>query len=258
MIKQIVLLVVTSLAALVFWLVTKPLIEGPLNFQEVETWLWPLVFLGILGGLLALSFLLLEQWTAWLVTALNLVIFAFLFYPQEIIIWGGVVIAFFFQLSARKTIQRERNNRLHLDLKLTIDHGLRRLITSILILVSFGYFLSSGVQQIVDKKELPGAVRKTVQVVVGSYVSENLEQENPSLRAQATEGVLNQITNFLKPYFVFFPPVLAFGLFLILQGLSAIFIWLAVIMAWLVFWFLKLLKLVTIEKQPKEAEVINF
>src|SRR3989344_6309599 len=125
MIKQIVLLVVTSLAALAFWLVAKPLIEGPLNFQQVETWLWPLVFLGILGGLLALSFLLLEQWTAWLVTALNLVIFALLFNPREIIIWGGVVIAFFFQLSARKTIQRERNNRLHLDLKLTIDHGLR-------------------------------------------------------------------------------------------------------------------------------------
>ena len=145
-----------------------------------------------------------------------------------------------------------------MDLKLTIDHGLRRLITSILILVSFGYFLSSGVQQIVDKKELPGAVRKTVQVVVGSYVSENLEHENPSLRAQVTEGVLNQITNFLKPYFVFFPPVFAFGLFLILQGLSAIFIWLAIVMALLVFWLLKLLKLVKIEKESKEAEIINF
>lgn len=258
MLKQIILLVVTTVAALVFWLVTKPLIEGPLNFQAVETWLWPLVLLCLLGGLLALSFLLLDKRATWLAMGLNLVIFAILFNPREIITWGGVAIALFFQLYARKVIQGEKNNHLRVNLKLTVDPGLRRLITSILILVSFGYFLSSGVQAAAQNKELPGAVRKTVQVVVGSYVGENLETQSPSLRAQATETVLSQITNFLDPYFIFLPPILAFSLFLILQGLSAVFIWLAVAMTLFLFWLLKILRVVKIEKASKEADVINF
>ncbi|TSC75023.1 MAG: hypothetical protein G01um101444_70 [Parcubacteria group bacterium Gr01-1014_44] len=262
MLKQIILLAVTTVAALVFWLVTKPLIEGPMSagwrIQAVETWLWPLVLLCLLAGLLALSFLLLDQWATWLVMGLNLIIFALLFNPTNIITWGGVAIALFFQLYARKIIQGEKNNHLRINLKLTVDPGLRRLITSVLILISFGYFLSSGVQAAAQKKELPGAVRKTVQVVVGSYVSENLEIANPSLRAQATETVLSQITNFLNPYFVFLPPIFAFSLFLILQGLSTIFIWLAVAMTLFLFWFLKVLKVIKIEKASKEADVINF
>lgn len=258
MLKQIVLLVVTSVAALAFWLVTKPLIEGPLNFQAVETWLWPLILLCFLGCLLALSFLLLDRRATYVAMGLNLGIFALLFDPRKIIVWGGVVIALLFQLYARQVIQGEKNNHLKINLKLTVDPGLRRLVTSILILVSFGYFLSGGLQAAAQKKELPGAVRTTVQVVVGSYIGENLEMENPSLRAQATETILGQITNFLNPYFVFLPPILAFGLFLVLQGLSSIFIWLAVAMTLFLFWFLKVLKVVKIETASKQAEVINF
>lgn len=256
--KQIVLLAVTAGVALIFWLVTKPLIEGPLNFQAVETWLWPLILLCLLGCLLALSFLLLERWATYAAMSLNLGIFALLFDPREVIVWGGVVIALLFQLYARRIIQGEKNNHLKINLKLTVDPGLRRLITSILILVSFGYFLSSGLQAIAQKKELPGVVRKTVQVVVGGYIGENLETENPSLRAQATETIIGQVTNFLNPYFVFLPPILAFGLFLVLQGLSSVFIWLAVAMTLFLFRLLKVLKVVKIETASKQAEVINF
>ncbi len=258
MLKQFLLVALTSVAALVFWMVTKPLIVGPVNFQETFFWLWPLTLLVILAGLMALSFLLLEPKIIWLVMALNLIIFALLFNPKEITIWGGVALAFFFQFSAREITRKEKNNRLRFNFPSIVWSGVGRLITSILILISLAYFLSSGAQATAQKKELPGAVRQVVEVVVGSYIGENLEGQNPRLRAQATEAVLQKINNFFNPYFVYLPPIFAFSLFLILQGLSIIFIWLAVLWAWLIFWILKLLKIVRIEKEPKEAEVINF
>lgn len=256
--KQFILLAITLVAAFIFWLITKPLIIGMANFQAVSVWLWPLILLVILVGMLALFLLLLEARMIWLGVALNLIIFALLFNPKEVIVWGGVAVAFLFQLSAWKIIKKESGNRLHLNLKSILLPGIGRLVTSILILVSFAYFLSSDVQKATQRKELPEVVRKTVQVVVGSYISENSESQNPSLRARATETMLAQITNFLKPYFVFLPPILAFSLFLILQGLRVVFVWLAIFWTLLVFWVLKLLKLVKIEKEEKEAEVIEF
>lgn len=256
--KKIFLLATIFLAALIFWLMVKPLMTGPVDFQEISIWLWLLVLLAILTGTMALSFLLLKPKMIWLAIASNLAIFILFFNPREAIVWGGAMAALLFQIFAWRAIGGENGNRLRLDLKSVLRPGLVRLVTSILILISFGYFLSGGVREAAQRKELPEAIRKTVQMVVGNYVSENLESQSPSLRAKAAEKLLDQINNFLKPYFVFLPPILAFSLFLVLRGLSAIFVWLAVFWALLIFWVLKLLKLVKIEKEPKEAEVIQF
>lgn len=256
--KQYILLAVAILAALGFWLVTKPLFGQPFSFGQVGSWLWPMVFLAFLTGLMVLSFLLLDSRKSWLVIIINLAVFVFLFNPTEIVLWGGVGMALLLQLSARQAVQGESKNRLRLNLRSALHSGIGRLITSILILVSFAYFLNSGIREEAQRNELPGIVRQAVQVVVAGYIGEGLERQNPSLRAQATETVLNQITNFLKPYFVFVPPVMAFGLFLILQGLSFVFVWLGIILAMLIFWILKLLKLVTIDKETAEKELIKF
>jgi len=49
---------------------------------------------------------------------------------------------------------------------------------------------------------------------------------------------------------------LAFGLFLILWGLSWIFIWLSVLLGMLIFWILKKTKVVSIEERDIKAEVL--
>lgn len=256
--KQIILLATALAAVLVFWLTTRPLIAGSVSFQEASVWLWPLILLAILTGLLALSFLLLDSRAIWLVIALNLIIFILLFNPKEVVAWGGAAVALLFQFSAWKITKRENENHLRLNLKSILRPGIARLTASFLILISFAYFLSGGVREAAQKKELPESIRRTVQVIVGNYVSENLEGQNPSLRARGTETALKQINRFLDPYFIYLPPILAFSLFLILQGLSAVFIWLALVWVLPVFWVLKLLKLVKIKKEPKEAEVVEF
>ncbi|OGN32650.1 MAG: hypothetical protein A3I92_02150 [Candidatus Yanofskybacteria bacterium RIFCSPLOWO2_02_FULL_43_10b] len=256
--KRIILLLVTVGAAFVFWMVTKPLFEQSFDFQNIGSWLWPLGFLAAFVGLQALVFLLLDRKIVWLSVFLGLGVFAFVFNPKEILVWAGVAIALLLQWSAWRAIKGESQNKLRFHLRSNLHSGMGRLVTSILILISFAYFLNSGIREEVRRRELPNFVRQTVQVVVGNYVDENLEAKSPSLRAQLTEKVLDQITNYLKPYFVVLPPILTFGLFLILQGLSFIFVWLGMILAMLIFRVLKILKLVKIEVESREAEILKF
>ena len=60
----------------------------------------------------------------------------------------------------------------------------------------------------------------------------------------------------LKPYFQYAPPLLAFGLFLVLWGLSWFFIQLSVLVGMLMFWILKKTNFVKIEKKNIEAETL--
>lgn len=84
----------------------------------------------------------------------------------------------------------------------------------------------------------------------------------PQERQQAENQIINQIwtqaTDFLGPYFQYLPPILAFGLFLILQGLSFIFVWLAVAVSIFLFWAMKKSGLVRIGIEQKEAETVEF
>src|SRR3989344_4844508 len=255
--KRIIALLLSAAAALSFWLTAKPLFSQSFDFKSMG-WLWPLGLLALFVGLQALVFLLLDRKIIWLSVFLNLAVFALVFNPKEILIWAGAAIALLLQWLAWRAIKGESQNRLCFNLRSNLHSGMGRLVTSVLILISFAYFLNSGIREEAQKKELPNFVRQTAQIVVGNYADESLEAGNPGLRAKLTEKVLSQLTAYLKPYFTFLPPVLAFGLFLILQGLSFIFVWLGIILAMLIFRVLKILKLVKIEIESREAEVVKF
>ena len=54
------------------------------------------------------------------------------------------------------------------------------------------------------------------------------------------------------------PPILAFGLFLVLQGLSFIFVWLTAGLSVFIFWVLKKAGWVRLKIVQKEAEELEF
>ncbi|MBI2676967.1 MAG: hypothetical protein HYX21_03440 [Candidatus Yanofskybacteria bacterium] len=257
MTKKILLAGTTCALSLFFWLKAKPWIADPLRFQEVDVWLWPVVMLIAYTALLALSLLLLPKLYKLLAIFFNLAIFLIFFGVDQVIL-AGAGLAFLIQLSAVKAVQNAGENSLRFKFVPALKSGISRLLTSVFILISFAYFLSPGVQASAQNKELPQGIRKTIQIVVGNYIGENLEIQNPRLKAETNNYIISQVTTFLQPYFKFLPPILAFGLFLILQGISVVFVWLAVLLAFIVFWILKMRGLVKIEKKPMEAEIINF
>lgn len=255
--KKIVLIAVTVAMAFLFWWKLRPWIDDPLRFGDFDIWLWPVILFVLLAGLSGLSFLLLPKKFKLILVLANFLIFLLFFGVKEILLLG-VAISVLFQWSALNAVQGESNNRLHFKFKSVLKTGMSRLVTSLFILISFAYFVSPVVQASAVKNELPSGIQKTIQILVGNYVGENLEAQNPRLKAETTSLVLRQINNFLKPYFKFLPPILAFALFIVLQGLSVVFVWLSVLLAFLIFIFLKIAGLVKIEKKPKEAETISF
>ncbi len=257
MVKKIIFVLVTGASSFVFWWKVLPWINDPLRFQVIGVWLWPLISFVALLALMSLSFLLLPKIFRLGAVFLNFLAFAIFFGTNQILLLG-VAVSFLFQFFAVRATDSEKENRLVFNFSSVLRTGIARLVTSLLILVSFAFFLSVGVQSSVNKKELPLSVQKTIQVVVGNYIGENLEVQNPRLKAETSSQVISQINTFLRPYFKFLPPILAFGLFAVLQGLSFVFVWLAILLAFILFSILKLTGLIKIDKKPKEAEILIF
>ena len=255
--KRIILALIVAVLPFVFWFKIQSWINDPLRFQEQSIWLWPLALFIVFNAFLCLSFLLLSKGLKFVVILSNFLAFLLFSGFNEILLLG-VAISFLFQLVSMSVISKESKNRLQFKFYSALKPGLSRLVTSLLILISFVYFLSSGVQASVRKKELPPSIQKTIQVIVGNYVGENLEIQNPRLKAETSSQVLGQINEFLQPYFKFLPPILAFALFIILQGLSFIFVWLSLLLAFIIFAVFKKTGLIRIDKKPQEAEVISF
>src|SRR5205814_516175 len=111
------------------------------------------------------------------------------------------------------------------------------------IMISFAYYLSPGVQASAKTDKLPPTfaeiVKKTVYGFTEQQASSLSPAEKQTLVSQATDQVLGRITEFLRPYFKYLPPVIAFGLFLILQAMGFVFVWFSVWLAMLIFFMLK-------------------
>ncbi|MBI2057898.1 MAG: hypothetical protein HYT63_02855 [Candidatus Yanofskybacteria bacterium] len=257
MLKKVFLTGVTCIFSFVFWFKVNLWIDDPLRFRDINIWLWPAVILIIFVALLALSFLLLPRLYKLLAIFFNLAIFLIFFGVDQVIL-AGAGLALLIQLSAVSAVKSSGDNSLRFKFIPALKSGVSRVLTSVFILISFAYFLSPGVQASSKSQELPQGIKKTIQIVIGNYIGENLEIQNPRLKAETNNYVIKQITNFSKPYFKFLPPILAFGMFLILQGVSFVFIWLAILLAFIVFSIFKVSGLVRIEKKPKEAEVLVF
>lgn len=257
MMRKLILVGITGISAFAFWWRTEPWINDSSRFSDVSAWLWPLILFILLSALFCLSFLLLPQKLRLLTVSLNLIAFVVFFGVKEVLLLA-VAIPFLFQLSAISVIENESENRLKFKFRSILRPGMARLITSLLILVSFAYFLSPVIQSSAEKKEIPPVIQKTIQMLVGNYVGEDLGAESPRLKAETTSLLLREVSDFLQPYFKFLPPILAFALFIVLQGLSVIFVWLSILLAFIIFMILKMTGLVKIEKESKEAEKISF
>lgn len=255
MIKKISLLVAVGVAAFLFSLTVQPWLKDPLNWSKASLGLWPLFWLVIFSSLLAMFFMLVEDW-GWKLLVTGVVLTEFwLMLGGDNLALIGLILAFFFQLSASRIIEQEKKNRLIFNIRGILKIGTMRILTSVLVVISFAYFLSSDVRSIVKNEELPFGLTETVKVVVDNYVG---EQASPQLRVQVAQEAIQQINHFLKPYFKFFPPLLAFGLFLALQGVSFIFLWLSLLLSFLIFNLLKACHWAVLIKSPKEAETIVF
>jgi len=159
-------------------------------------------------------------------------------------------------LNARLNAVQELQESTKVNPRLILRRGLTPIIIGYFVLISFAAYQSPVVEAIQKRERLPTVsevfIKNVVDGTIGSRVDDPSQREQVVGRV-ATETIGN-INNFLKPYFRYTPPILAFGLFLVLWGLSFIFIWLSVFAGMFVFWILKKTNIVKIEKYNVEAE----
>jgi len=260
--KKIIALGVLAGFSTIFWYWIKPWVTNPLSLSDINVSLWPLVVFLFLIALEGVVIMLLRP--KWLRVFVILVVATPFF-----IIFGFhqlYIVAFFLmfglQWSAISNLESETEERIKVNIRQIMRRGLPNMITSLLVLISFAYFLSPTTQATGQNQQLPPSIQiiieKTIDTFSKDQTSNLSESQKESFLNQASNEVVRQFSIFLEPYFKYLPPILAFGLFLVLHGLSFIFVWFSVLIAMLLFLILKKSGVIRIGIASKEVETLEF
>lgn len=256
-------LILVGLVSLLFWFWVKPWIESPLQLSaDYNTWIKPVVALVILVAIEGLVLLMVTQrYWRWGITIAASVPY-FVVFGLHGLYWTVVPIAVLLQMYAGHEIHSEADERLKVNIKQTMRRGLPFIVTSILIMISFAFYLGPATQLAAHQQELSPSVKSIVERTVSIFASPEIKNLPPAQRqsflTQVAGEVIGQFNYILKPYFKYLPPILAFSLFLVLQGLSFIFVWLATGIAALLFMVLKKSGFIRIRLVQKESEELDF
>ncbi len=258
MYKKAILIAAVGVFACLFWFWAKPWIDSPARFLQVSIWLKPLLTFAILTSAIGLSFLLLKDYVLKILTSVLAGLPFFFVFGFNQFYLGAFVLMLLIFMYAMRNVQAEANERTKINIRVIMQKGLPRIVTALLIMLSFAFFFSPNIQASAKSKQLPPSFKQAIERTVDSFLGGQVKNLSPQERKQAENQVANQVmeqfTAFLSPYIQYLPPILAFGLFLILQGLSFIFVWLAVLVSALLFWAMKKSGLVRIQVVQKEAE----
>lgn len=171
----------------------------------------------------------------------------------------GVAVLIGLLFFSRFQINSELNERFKVNPRVILRRGLMGVVLGIFVLISFAAYQSPLAKEIERSQNLPSGTELFIRDIVANTIGprvEGGEAEKQTVISQITSKTFREINTFLKPYFQFAPPLLAFGLFLVLWGLSWFFIWLSVLVGILIFWILKKTKMVMIEEKDVKAEVL--
>lgn len=217
-----------------FILLIAVLVLGYVLFQKRR---WSLSTAGIIGAL----FLVFFGWH-WL----NLV---------------AVGIFSLFNLWSANRVRREIVERKVLNISDAFYHGLTPVVLGLFVMISFAAYQSPLLSDIKKSNKLPGQSQVFIQQIVDKTVGQKIpDSASPAQRQKLINEVVTQtiqeFNRILKPYFQYAPPLLAFGLFLILSGLSFIFVWLGIVVGMVLFWILRKTHVVNVEERDVKAEVL--
>jgi hypothetical protein len=262
MYKKASLLIAVGILSVLFWIWIEPWVASPTRFADYGLWLKPLLALGALSSLIGFSLMFLKSFgVRVLVSVLAGLPFLFVFESNQYFL-GAFALMIILHLYAVRNIHEQTTQRIKINIREIMNHGLPMVITPLLVLVSFAFYFSPAVQTSAQTKQLPPTVKQVVENTVSSFLGQEIQslppQERKQAESQLVSEVINQLTKFAEPYFKFFPPILAFGLFLILQGLSFVFVWLGVAISVLLFWVLKKAGAVRLKMVQKEVEELEF
>lgn len=259
MAKRGVLLFLVLISALFFWASTDRWIQNPVwSLADVSPWLVPMISLVVLAAMLGIAFMLIpDYWLKVSASVLSAVPFIIIFGIAPIY-FGAALVMVALHLNAIARISDELNSRIKMTAKHIVRRGIGMIILPHLLLISFAYYQTPAVKNAGKDFKLPsaisGAIESTTQTFLGPQLQELPLAERKRVESQIVNQTIHKFTDIARPYFKYLPPVLAFGLFLALQGLSPIFFELGSFLALFVFLVLKNSGFVVVVEKDVRAE----
>lgn len=214
----------------------------------------------LLTAVVVLGYILFQQkkW-AWLISLLVGLTFLSYFGINKINI-VAVAISVVLNYWSAARVRREVGERRVLNIPDAFYHGLFPVILGLFIMISFAAYQSPLAEEIKGADQLPNQSQIFFQQIVDKTIGQKINATDPAQRERLIKEISSQtfqeVNSFLRPYFQYAPPVLAFGLFLILWGLSFVFIWLGGAVGMLLYWILKMTRVVRVEEHDVKAEVL--
>ena len=257
--KQITIISTTTALAIAFWALAKPWVESLHKFSEIELWVAPLAVLVLLASATALAYALLPKRRLMLaIPALigltYLIVFGFHWLN---FIAAGLIMAL--HAVAIRYTSTEIASRIKLDINRIVRHGIGYILLPLLLAVSFGYYLSPSIQLQAAKQGVSPTFREVASRTMDAFLKteDGTNDEKQEAKSAALEKLYDLYDRQVQPYRQYFPPVLAFGLFIALWGLSFILIPVSVWTAHGMFAILRRTGFVKVEELDIKAERIN-
>lgn len=258
--KSYLLYSANAIAALLFWFfVHKLVFTGFLNENFI---VGSLILLLFLSSMLLMSLVFLKSTLSrFLLIACVAVPFFILFGLSPSYFTGFLVMLGFYFLAGRD-IQDDLTRSVRISIRAISSQNLWLIITPLFVMISLGYYQTPAVQESSRQGVLPSQIQRVVQNTAAFAIEKEIinvpAQQRQQFERQLINQVVSQISRAIKPYVRFIPPLLAFGLFLILQGLSFIFVYLALPISITLFHLLKKVKFFEIGSKKVEADVLKF
>ena len=259
--KNLGILIVVTALSILFWFSADRWILSPARFTDLSVLVPLLVSFIILVSSAVIAFLVLNRYVFKMILVFLLIIPFFIFFKFSFYYLLSATFMIWFQMYAVKLIREEAAERHKINIRMILRRGAPPILTAFFIMISFAYFLSPAVQSIAYEKTLPPTFNQAVRQVFTTMFRGDLEQLPPEER-QKTENefvsqAVKQANEIASPFFQYMPPFIAFGLFLALQGLKFVFVWLVLGIGITTFSLLRKLNFFRITEIQVKSEILE-
>ena len=257
--KIISIITAVTLLSVGFWISAEPWGHSATKFRDSSLWIFPARILVILSASIAVAYMLLPQKRLKLLLALliggtYLVIFG-RDYLQILVLF----IIPLFHVFAIREIQLESTERLNIHPGFIIKRGIALIMIPLYIALSFAYFQSPSIQTATRDQKLSPTFKQIAGDVLDRFLesqNEVSEQDKQFAKNYAIEQAYDTIMSYFEPFRPYFPPIFAFGLFLVLLGLGFIFHRVSSWVGMILFWLLRKTQFVKIVEVDTKAQSI--
>jgi hypothetical protein len=259
-VKRISISVAVVVVSMLTWWVSRSWLNAGSPFTDYSGALWPAILLTLQAAVVGLAWMLLDRPLDRLAAILASWASFILFFTPNIWYVSALPVFVAFWYVGSRRIQHDIHERSKLRVWSGLDRGVRLVLLGSYLMISLGFFLLP-----VSKATDVNAISKGIQGTATSTYDSQLVKDQLGQLPQSQQTVVKeqlgsqidaQVHRWLGPLGPYLPPILAFGLFLVLWGFSFIFRELGLALAVALFALLKATGFVTVGEKDVKAEVI--